>query len=37
MMGFFLREMIESLLHEDNPPEKSRGIFIVYLKLIRDI
>ena len=20
MMGFFLREMIESLLHEDNPP-----------------
>jgi hypothetical protein len=25
MMGFFLREMIESLLHEDNPPKK--GIF----------
>jgi hypothetical protein len=20
MMGFFLREMIESILHEDNPP-----------------
>jgi hypothetical protein len=27
MMDFFLREMIESLLHEDNPPLK-RGFFI---------
>jgi hypothetical protein len=25
MMSFFLREKIESLLHEDNPPKK--GIF----------
>ena len=25
MGGFFLRELIESLLHEDNPPKK--GIF----------